>query len=354
MSLRKNLIQLVLSSLTLLSVSLLQAGERGYAYVSNQDGGVSVINLDSMETEANIDIQAKNPRGIGVTADGKYLVTANKDDETISVVDRASGTLLKQIKVGKNPEFVRVYKNLVFVSTEPSSKGGPPPKPGEVAKEDDDDDEKIPARIAVVDLVKGKKIREIVGGPETEGIEFSKDGKKIIVTNEADNTITVHDFKSGKLLKTVSTKEYGERPRGIKVSPDGSFYVSTLEYGNSFIVLDKNFKVIRTVATGQAPYGIAFDSKGERIYVASSKEKALQVYDAKSFDKIKDIPSGNRCWHFSFTPDGKEILLACGKSDAVVVIDTQTLEKTKEIADKEMPWGVVTYPKSMGSLDRPN
>ncbi|MFM6978867.1 MAG: YncE family protein, partial [Methylophilaceae bacterium] len=145
----------------------------------------------------------------------------------------------------------------------------------------------------------------------------------------------------------------GERPRGIKVSPDGSYYVSTLEYGNKFIVLDKNFKVSRTVDTGQAPYGISFDSKGERIYVASSKEKALQVFDAKTFEKVKDIPSGNRCWHFSFTPDEKEILLACGKSDAVVVIDTQTLEKTKEIADKEMPWGVVVYPKSMGSLDRP-
>lgn len=340
--------------LILASQTAAQAGERGYAYVSNQDGGVSVINLDSMETESQIDIQAKNPRGIGVSADGKFLVTANKDDETISVIDRASGNLLKKINVGKNPEFVRIYQHFAFVSTEPSSKGGPPPKPGEAAaKEADDDDEKIPARIAVVDLKKGKKIREIVSGPETEGIEFSKDGKKIIVTNEADNTITVHDFKSGKLLKTISTKEYGERPRGIKVSPDGSYYVSTLEYGNKFMVLDKNFSVLRTVDTGQAPYGIAFDRQGNRLFVASSKEKALQVYDAHSFEKIKDIASGNRCWHFSFTPDEKEILLACGKSEAVVVIDAQTLEKTKEISNKEMPWGIVTYPKSMGSLDRP-
>ena len=79
----------------------------------------------------------------------------------------------------------------------------------------------------------------------------------------------------------------------------------------------------------------------------------MQVYNAKTVEKIKDIPTGNRCWHFSFTPDDKEILLACGKSDAVVVIDTEKLEKTKEIGNTEMPWGVVTYPKSMGSLDKP-
>jgi YVTN family beta-propeller protein len=79
----------------------------------------------------------------------------------------------------------------------------------------------------------------------------------------------------------------------------------------------------------------------------------MQVYDAKTFEKIKDIPTGNRCWHFSFTPDDKEILLACGKSDAVLVIDVEKMEKTKSITHKEMPWGVITYPKSMGSLDKP-
>jgi len=344
-------------SLALLSTSLMiavnaSAADRGYAYVSNQDGGVSVINLDSMEVESNIDIQAKSPRGIGVTADGKLLITANKDSENIAVIDRATGQLIKHIPVGKNPEFVRVFKNFVFVSTEPSSTGKPPAAAGEAQKEDDDDD-KIPAKIAVVDLKKGKKVREITGGPETEGLEFSADGKKLIVTNEADNTITVHNLSTGKLLKTIHTKDYGERPRGIKVSPDGTFYVSTLEYGNKFIVLDKNFKVIKEVQTGQSPYGISFDKKGEHIFVAAGKEKQLQVFDAKTFEKVKDVATGNRCWHFSFTPDDKEILLACGKSNAVVVIDTATLEKTKEIADKEVPWGVVTYPKSVGSLDKP-
>jgi len=344
---------LIFSALGAITTTSAIAGEKGVAYVSNQDAGVTVIDLDTMETTGTIDIQGKSPRGIGVTADGKLLITANKDDSNISVIDIATGQLVKHIEVGKNPEFVRVMGNYVYVSTEPSSKGGPPPKPGEVVKDDDDDDDKVPARIAVVDLKQGKKIREIVGGPETEGIEFSKDGKKLIITNEADNTITVHNIKTGKLLKTIPTKQYGDRPRGIKVSPDGRMYVATLELSNKVLVLDSKFKVLRTVDTGNSPYGISFDRDGKRLYVASSKEKALQVYDAKTFEKIKDIPTGNRCWHFSFTPDDKHILLACGKSDAVQVIDVEKLEKVKEIGDKDMPWGIVTYPKSMGSLDKP-
>lgn len=330
------------------------AADKGLAYVSNQDGGVTVIDLATMETKGSIDIGAKGPRGIGVTSDGKYLVTANRNNGNISVIDRASGKVEKHIPVGKNPEFVRVLGDKVYISYEPSSKGGPPPKPGAAPVEDDDDDEeKVPAKIAVVDLKQGKVVQEITGGPETEGIEFSKDGKKLVITNEADNTITVHDMKSGKLLKTIHTSKYGDRPRGIKVSPDGSFYVSTLEYGNKILVLDKNFNVKKTVDTAKTPYGISFDPQGKHLYVAANKDKLLQVFDAKSFQKVKDVPVGERCWHFSFTPDNQNVLLACGKSDAVYVIDTNKLEVTKQIGDKEMPWGVVTYPKSVGSLDKP-
>lgn len=330
------------------------AGSSGFAYVTSQDAGVSVIDLATMTVVKQFDVKAEGPRGLGITDDGKKLIVATRENESISVIDTATGEVLQQIPVGKNPEFVRISGDFAYVSSEPSSKGGPPPASGAKKAEeedDDDDEEKIPAKIAVVDLVKGEKVREITGGPETEGIEFSADGKQLVITNEADNTVTVHNIDDGKLVKTIHTHEHGDRPRGIKVSPDGSTYLATLEFGNKIMVLDKDYNLIRTVDTGQTPYGIAYNHAGDRIFVATNKEKALQVFDAKTYEKIKDIPTGNRCWHFSFTPDDKQILLACGKSDAVFVIDAEKLEVTKQIEVKNMPWGLVTYPKAMGSLD---
>lgn len=330
------------------------ASSSGFAYVTSQDAGVSVIDLATMTVVKQFDVKAEGPRGLGVTDDGTKLIVATRENESISVIDTTTGEVLQQIPVGKNPEFVRVSGNFAYVSSEPSAKGGPPPAPGAKPadeEEDEDDEEKIPAKIAVVDLIKGEKVREITGGPETEGIEFSADGKQLVITNEADNTVTVHNIDDGSLFKTIQTHEYGDRPRGIKVSPDGNTYLATLEYGNKFMVLDKEYKVLRTVDTGQTPYGISYNHAGDRIFVATNKEKMLQVFDAKTYEKIKDIPTGNRCWHFSFTPDDKQILLACGKSDAVFVIDAEKLEVTKQIEVKNMPWGLVTYPKAMGSLD---
>jgi len=329
----------------------------GVAYVSNQNGNVTVIDLATFEPVEEIDVGAPGPRGIGVTADGKLLVTANVDGGDLSLVDRATGKLLKRVPIGKNPEFVRIRGNRAFVSFEPASQGGPPPKPGSeeakalaAAREDDNEE---PAKIAVVDLTEGKVIREITGGMETEGIEFSNDGTKILVTNEADEDVTVHDIESGALVKTISTREYGNRPRGIKAAPDGKSYVASIEYGDKLAILDSDFNVVKTVSTGAVPYGISFDRSGKRLYVALSRGQAIQVFDTSNYQPIGEVKTGKRCWHFTFTPDDKHILIACGRSDEVVVIDVEKLQPVKHITGLKMPWGVVTYPKSVGSLDAP-
>ena len=111
-------------------------------------------------------------------------------------------------------------------------------------------------------------ISQITGGPEPACIACKPDGKLILVTNEADNTVTAHSIATGRLVKTVSTEKYGNRPRGIKVSPDGSRYVVTLEYGDNFLVLDKNLKPLKAVPTGKTPYGVSFDRLGKRLSVS--------------------------------------------------------------------------------------
>jgi YVTN family beta-propeller protein len=333
------------------------ADGKGMAYVTNQNGDITVIDLTTLETVSEVEVGAEGPRGLGVTADGTLLVTANGEAGNLSVIDRATGKVLRHIAIGKNPEFVRVRGDYAFVSFEPAAVGGPPPKPGSAeakALEEEREKEKAePAKIAVVDLKQGKVIRTITGGMETEGIEFSADGKMILVTNEADENISVHEIATGKLVKKISTKKYGNRPRGIKMAPDGKSYAATLEYGNKLVLLDADFNVVKVLSTGEVPYGLAFDRTGERLFVALSKGKALQVFDTKTYEPIKSVPTGERCWHFTFTPDDSQILVACGRSHEIVVIDAATLEPVKRIGDKKMPWGIVTYPKSVGSLDQP-
>jgi len=77
------------------------------------------------------------------------------------------------------------------------------------------------------------------------------------------------------------------------------------------------------------------------------------VFSADSLQLLAEVPTGKRCWHFTFTPDDSRILLACGRSNNVVVIDANSYKPVQTIEGFKLPWGIVTYPRSYGSLGLP-
>ncbi|QID17677.1 beta-propeller fold lactonase family protein [Nitrogeniibacter mangrovi] len=335
-------------AVSLLASAAVPALAADAVYVTNQGGGVSVLDPVTLKVERTIDVGGTGPRGVAVTPDGKYLLTANQKTADMSVIDLATDKVVRRVHIGKNPEFLRVTPDgtRAFVTYEPSSKGGPPSKNAK-----DDDDDKTPGEIAEIDLHSWKLVRSIVGAPETEGIEFSADHKLLAITNEGNDTITVHNVSDGKLVKTVDLSKDGSRPRGIKLSPDGKHYIVTMENSNSFLVLDQDFKVLKSVPTGMGPYGVAFDKTGKHIIVAAARGGVVQVFDGHSHAKLAEVPVGKRCWHFSYTPDESKLLVACGRSDDVEVIDANTYKRVDNLGGFKLPWGIVTYPKAYGSLE---
>jgi YVTN family beta-propeller protein len=332
----------------------LGAGE-GVAYVTNQGGGVSVIDLATLKTVRNIAV-GKDPRGVAITPDGRLLITANQADGDISVVDTRTGALVHRIAIGKNAEFVRISPEGLFayVTYEPSSTGKPPGKgdqPEKSEKGPERDERPQPAEIAVIDLAEFDVVARLPASLETEGMDFSPDGHDLVVANEGDDTVVVYDRQSRRPIKKIDISPFGKRPRGVKASPDGSIYLVTLESSDNFLVLDAHYDVVKAIDTGKGPYGVAFEPGGARIWIATARSGQMQVLDAKTFARVASIEVGKRCWHFSFTPDGRKVLVACGRSDAVTVIDVATRQPVSTLSGFEQPWGIVTYPKASGSLD---
>jgi YVTN family beta-propeller protein len=370
MHLKKAAAHLALASVTTLAASIAQAASPT-AYVTSETAGVGVIDLDQMTLTKTFDLGSDGPRGLSLTADGTRLLLANKNTADLSEVDTATGKVVRRVKIGKNPEFVRVFRGYAYVTYEPGESGGPPKAaegpgasgasvasgaakdgggpPG--AGKDDDDANEPPAEIAIVDLKSLRVIRSVKSGHETEGVEFSADGKELLVTNEGDDTVSVYHVGTGAPIRSIKLV-HGSRPRGIKRSPDGKQYVVTLENTSKFVVLDaRSLKTVKTVDTQLGPYGVAFDPSGKRLLVAAARGKTLQAFDAKTYEHISDAPMGQRCWHFSFTPDGSKVLLACGRSNAVYVLDAGSLQTIKQIEGVPLAWGVVTFPRSGGSIE---
>jgi YVTN family beta-propeller protein len=326
----------------------LSAGAGEIAYVSNQGGGVSRIDLTTLTELGSIDLADSAPRGLALTPDRKFLLTANQKSGDVAVIDTQSLKIVRRIAIGVNPEFIRITPDgrRAYVTYEPGVTRAPGGK-----GEGREDDSAIPAEIAVIDLHRWAVVASIVGAPETEGIEFSSDQKQLIVCNEGDDTLTVHAMADGKRLRTVDLRAWGHRPRGIKRSPDGKRYAVTMEGSSTLAILDADFNVIKSISTAAGPYGVAYDQSGKHLFVAAARANRLQVFDAESLATLADVAIGKRCWHFTFTPDESRILLACGTSNDVEVIDVASKQTVKIMTGFSKPWGIVAAPRANGSLE---
>ncbi|MFZ0800777.1 MAG: hypothetical protein WBQ09_05445 [Terriglobales bacterium] len=323
------------------------------AYVSEEEGGVSVIDLSTLKVVRRVQPSDIAPRGLAVTFDGKYLITSNKNTSDGAIFSTADLSLLRRIHIGRSPEFIKINPagDRLFATFEPTSEGGPPG--ASKAKNDRDDVNGPPAQIAsfhIGDWVPGPVS---TAGQETEGIEFSRDGKLMLVANESQETIGVFEEASGRHLRDVELKSYGIRPRGLRISPQGDKYAVTMESSGTLLTMDPSLKVIKSVATAAKPYGVAFDRAGKRIFVSAAQAGKLQVFSADSLQLLAEVPTGKRCWHFTFTPDDSKVLLACGRSNNIVVIDANSYQPVGTIEGFKLPWGIVTYPRSYGSLGLP-
>lgn len=352
--------KLILSSVAVLAIAAAAVGAvywyknvrvpTNVAYVTEEGGKIDQIDLATMKVTRSVEPADVAPRGEAVTFDGKYLITADQDTSDIAIFSTPKLQLVLKKHIGDNPEFVKINPagDRVFATFEPGSTGGPPSASG-----DDDNANEPPAQIASFHIGDWTPGPVFTAGQETESLEFSPDGKYLLVCNEAQNNIGVFDAATGAHIRDVNLKPYGLRPRGIKVSPQGTFYAVTMEASGTLVKMDLNFNVIKTVPTAAKPYGESFDRSGKRIFVSAAAARKLQVFDANSLNLIAEVPIGARCWHFTFTPDDSKILMACGRSNDIVIVDPNAYKQIGTIQGIQLPWGIVTYPRAYGSLGLP-
>jgi YVTN family beta-propeller protein len=320
------------------------------AYVTEEDGGISVIDLNTLKVVKTIHPKDVAPRGEGLTFDGKYLVTADKDTADAAVIDTRRMKVVRKLHVGDNPEFVKVDPTgqWLLTSYEPGSTGGPPS-----AAEEEEEANEPPSEVVEFNTHDWTRGLSFIAGQETEGLEFSPDGKLLIVANEAQNNLGVYDLATGKQVKNINLESYGRRPRGVKVSPHGNLYAVTMEGSGTLLLLNADFNVLHATQTAAKPYGVAFDRDGNRIFVVAAAAHELQVFNTDTLQQVGEAPLGKRCWHFTFTPDDSKLLFACGRSNNVYVLDAKTYKQIKVIGGFQTPWGILTYPRSYGSLGLP-
>jgi YVTN family beta-propeller protein len=158
-------------------------------------------------------VHAGHNSQIAVSPDSKTVLTANRDNGTVSVVDVASKKALREIPIGRQPESVAWMGN----------------GPKAIATTYLDN------AVVVFDAETGKTVHRIETAVEPYGVVVDKAGKRAYVTNEYPAHVTVVDLEKNAVERTIPV---GPFVRGIALLADESRLLVTHYYSAAVSAVD--------------------------------------------------------------------------------------------------------------------
>src|SRR6266508_436967 len=261
---------------------------------------------------------------VGAQASAFTAYVSNEKSNTISVVDTDKFTVVKTIKVGQRPRGIEFTRDGKFIL---------------LAVGDDD-------TVTIIDLERRNPLGEVQVDVEPEGMGLSPDGKILVATSETSNMAHFIDTETRRIVANVLVDA---RPRFAEFKRDASEVWVSSEIGGTVSIIDPVKHEVKKKITFDIPglrkeaiqaVGISITRDGKTGFVALGPANRIAVIDGATHEVQKYLLVGQRVWHMAFTPDEKYLLTTNGVSNDVSIIDVANLRVIKTIQVGELPWGI--------------
>ncbi|MCX7337779.1 MAG: YncE family protein [Alphaproteobacteria bacterium] len=242
------------------------------------------------------------PRAVAVTNDGATAYVVNSYDNTVSVINLATGAALgNPIKVGQIPWAIAATSNGKYAL---------------VANLCDNS-------VSVIDLAtKTLACRDISVGSSPWSIQISPDNKKAYVTNFGDSSVSVIDVDKKTTIGT--SIPVGLFPRSIDITKDGK-YACVANFGTGTVsLIHLTNQSVESIPVRPHPTSVAITKDGRTLYVVSRDDSDLTIIDLETKKTIKStVGNGGGYSEMVINPNGPELYLTKVSDNTVVVFDTE-------------------------------
>ncbi|MEJ0028905.1 MAG: YncE family protein [Bacteroidota bacterium] len=179
-------------------------------------------------------------------------------------------------------------------------------------------------RVHVIDLTTNKPIGEITGLNGVHGIALAKDLEKGYISNGADNKITIFDYNTFKVLKTLQVE--GKKADAIMYdSPSKQIFVFNNGSGTAVVINAQTDQVVGTIDVGGAPEFAVSDGKGT-VYNNNEDTHEVTVIDAKTL-KVKGhypLAPNKVATGLAMDVENNRLFSGCRDPKTLVVVDAAT------------------------------
>lgn len=125
----------------------------------------------------------------------------------------------------------------------------------------------------------------------------------------------------------------------------GAFYVAETNSTVSVIPAGST-QVAASIRVGVAPFGVAYDPTGGRVFVANSGSNSVSVISDATDTVVTSIDVGNRPYGLAYDSLLDRLFVTNGGSNTLSIIDTQTLRVVNTVPVGLGPVGVAYDPVS--------
>jgi YVTN family beta-propeller protein len=161
--------------------------------------------------------------------------------------------------------------------------------------------------------------------PSKDGATQHDPGALIYFVNNAADTAEAIDPATNSVVQIISGVEV---PHGVNISRDGARLFLSSEADQTLVVLDrKSGNVVARIPLSGRPNNLTVTKDRGLILVGiRSAPGAVDVVSADSLKVVKTIPMAGEVHNIFLTPDGKYAVAGSIEGKRATVIDAQTLE----------------------------
>ena len=280
-------------------------------------------------------ILAFAPPGLSRPAPGNAtLLVVNQGDHNLSFIDPVSGNQSLAIDVGG------VTGHEVVATPDGEKAFVPVYGDSGVGKKGTDG-----RFITVVDL-KQHKVSGTIDfghGVRPHCAVFDKQREVIYITTELDQTISIVDPKTLKIVGSIPTGQ--EQSHMLALSHDGRFgYTANVGPGTVSVLDMTARKTIAVIPISSQTQRISISNDDKRVFTADQTKPQLAVIDTASNKVTNWIPLPVIGYGTAPTQDGRWLMVALRTTHQVAVVDLQSSKVVRTIDVPDTPTEILARP----------
>jgi YVTN family beta-propeller protein len=198
--------------------------------------------------------------------------------------------------------------------------------------------------VNVIDLKSNKTITTIPDTKGVHGIAIANDLNKAFISNGKDNSVTIVNLKTFKLIDKVAIE--GQKPDAILYDPFSKKVLTYNAKSNDATVIDANTnKVIKTIPLGGKPEFSVTDTKG-LIYVNIEDKNEIKTIDVNKLEVTASwsIAPGDEPSGLAIDLETNRLFAVCS-NNLMVIVNLSNGEIIKKLPIGEGCDGVVFDPE---------